>query len=160
MDSVLVCFPLSGRARLRPRLCSVTWFLKSPVTPLSRSDMMRSDGSFLQSSSLPLIHPYHRENHHLTVRHSNPPRILELTSQANRAGLIKDHLASVQISLIECQSGMFAWRRGESGTSFKGPLPCTHKAFVLTLRDTLGEMMTYTSLTRHRLFSTPAGRVT
>lgn len=29
---------------------------------LSRSDMMRSDGSFLQNSSLPLIHPYQRVN--------------------------------------------------------------------------------------------------
>lgn len=32
------------------------------VTRLSRSDMMRSDGSFLQNSSLPLIHPYQRVN--------------------------------------------------------------------------------------------------
>lgn len=35
---------------------------EEPVTQLSRSDMMRSDGSFLQNSSLPLIHPYQRVN--------------------------------------------------------------------------------------------------
>ena len=74
--------------------------------------MMRSDGSFLQNSSLPLIHPYQRENPSSYCMPLMPPRILELTSQANRTVLIKDHLASVQISLIECQSGMFAWQPG------------------------------------------------
>lgn len=74
--------------------------------------MMRSDGSFLQNSSLPLIHPYQRVNPSSYSVPLKPPRILELTSRANRAVLIKDHLALVQISLIECQSGMFAWQQG------------------------------------------------
>lgn len=74
--------------------------------------MMRSDGSFLQNSSLPLIHPYQRVNPSSYSVPLKPLRILELTSRANRAVLIKDHLALVQISLIECQSGMFAWQRG------------------------------------------------
>lgn len=73
---------------------------------------MRSDGSFLQNSSLPLIHPYQRVNPSSYSVPLKPLRILELTSRANRAVLIKDHLALVQISLIECQSGMFAWQRG------------------------------------------------
>lgn len=74
--------------------------------------MMRSDGSFLQNSSLPLIHPYQRVNPSSYGVPLKPLRILELTSRANRAVLIKDHLALVQISLIECQSGMFAWQQG------------------------------------------------
>ena len=84
---------------------------EEPVTWLSRSDMMSSDGFFLQNSSLPLIHPYQRENPSSYRTPLKLLRILELTSRANKAVLIKDHLASVQISLIECQSGMFAWQQ-------------------------------------------------
>lgn len=58
--SAPACFPPAGGER--PGRRSVTRFLKRPVTRLSRSDMMRSDGSFLQNSSLPLIHPYQSVN--------------------------------------------------------------------------------------------------
>lgn len=95
--------------RLAPLCHTVS---EGPMTRLSRSDMMRSDGSFLQNSSLPLIHPYHRQKPPSYCTPLTALCILELTSRANRAVLIKDHLASVQISLIECQSGMFACRRG------------------------------------------------
>lgn len=98
-----------GSSSLAPLCHSLS---EEPVTRLSRSDMMRSDGSFLQNSSLPLIHPYQRVNPSSYSVPLKPLRILELTSRANRAVLIKDHLALVQISLIECQSGMFAWQRG------------------------------------------------
>lgn len=116
---------------------------------LFRSDMMRSDGSFLQNSSLPLIHPYQRGNPSSYSTPLMPPRILELTSQANRAVLIKDHLASVQISLIECQSRMFAWQQQQqrqadgSGGAKLGHRLRDHclahiKAFVLARYETLG----------------------
>lgn len=103
---------------------------------LSRSDVMRPDGSFLQDSSLPLIHPYHTVNpSSYRVPLKNRSAYWSWPVEQTGAALIKDHLALVQISLIECQSGMFAWRQ-ESGPSFKGPLPCTHEAFVLVLLDT------------------------
>lgn len=52
--------------------------------------MMRSDGSFLQNSSLPLIHPYQRaKSSSYGVPLKSPPRILELTSGANRGGTNK-----------------------------------------------------------------------
>lgn len=94
---------------LAPLLCHLV--SEELVTRLSRSDMMGSDGSFLQNSSLPLIQPYQKVNPSSYSMPLKPLRILELTSRANRVLLIKDHLASVQISLIECQSGMFAWQR-------------------------------------------------
>lgn len=101
-------FSTSRRGAALAPLCHLV--SEEPMTRLSRSDMMRSDGSFLQKSSLPLIHPYQRVNPSSYSTPLKPLRILELTSRANRAVLIKDHLASVQISLIECQSGMFAWQ--------------------------------------------------
>lgn len=51
-------FPASRRGSSLVPLCHPV--SEEPVTRFSRSDMMRSDGSFLQNSSLPLIHPYQR----------------------------------------------------------------------------------------------------
>lgn len=70
---------------------------EEPVTRFSRNDTMRSDGSFLQNSSLPLIHPYQgakSSSYGVPLKSPPPPtpphpRILELTSGANRGGTNK-----------------------------------------------------------------------